>query len=91
MPERERVTRRPNGEPTFHIFYELVAGATGELRRYLQLDGVPSASEPCAFMTPLQTVRPVVLFVQCLSFVILSCLLIFCFWFFATLATAGGR
>lgn len=53
MPERERVTRRPEGEPTFQVFYELVAGATGELRRYLQLDHEASAS--CAFMTPLQS------------------------------------
>lgn len=53
MPERERVTRRPEGEPSFHVFYELVAGATGELRRYLQLDN--TSAEPCAFMTPLQT------------------------------------
>ena len=53
MPERERVTRRPEGEPSFHVFYELVAGATGELRRHLQLDN--TSTEPCAFMTPLQT------------------------------------
>lgn len=61
MPERERVTRRPEGQPSFHVFYELVAGATGELRRYLQLDNTTNSSssstlnEPCAFMTPLQT------------------------------------
>lgn len=63
MPERERVTRRPDGQPSFHVFYELVAGATGELRRYLQLDSSSSTttsssgsnSETCAFMTPLVT------------------------------------
>ncbi|KAI9561532.1 hypothetical protein GHT06_012491 [Daphnia sinensis] len=58
MPERERVTRRPEGEPSFNVFYELVAGATGELRRYLQLENISSASntsEQCAFMTPLQS------------------------------------
>ena len=59
MPERERVTRRPDGQPSFHVFYELVAGATGELRRHLQLDSSTTtaaiSSEPCAFMTPLQT------------------------------------
>ena len=53
MPERERVTRRPDGEPSFNVFYELVAGATGELRRYLQLDSVSTMAEPCAYMTPL--------------------------------------
>ncbi len=57
MPERERMTRRPEGEPTFHVFYELVAGATGELRRHLLLDNISPATEPCAFMTPLQSVR----------------------------------
>ncbi|XP_046442459.1 unconventional myosin-XVIIIa-like isoform X2 [Daphnia pulex] len=59
MPERERVTRRPDGEPSFNVFYELVAGATGELRRYLQLDSVSGGggpnAEPCAYMTPLQS------------------------------------
>ena len=56
MPEKDRVTNRPEGEPTFHVFYELVAGASGELRKYLHLDSVASG-EPCAFMTPLQKVR----------------------------------
>ena len=55
MPERERVTRRPEGEPTFHVFYELVAGVSGDLRKYLHLDNIV-AGEPCAFMTPLQKV-----------------------------------
>uniref|UniRef100_A0A0P6DC77 Unconventional myosin-XVIIIa n=1 Tax=Daphnia magna TaxID=35525 RepID=A0A0P6DC77_9CRUS len=56
MPERERVTRRPEGEPSFNVFYELVAGATGELRRYLQLENISTnTNEPCAFMTPLQS------------------------------------
>ena len=54
MPERQRVTRRPAGQPTFHVFYEMIAGATGPLRRHLQLD---NATEPCSFMTPLQTVK----------------------------------
>jgi myosin-18 len=51
--ERQRVTRWPTGQPTFHVFYEMIAGATGQLRRHLQLDNI---SEPCSFMNPLQTV-----------------------------------
>jgi myosin-18 len=58
MPERERVTRQPDGEPSLNVYYELVAGATFELRRYLQLDSVSGGgpnTEPCAYMTPLQS------------------------------------
>jgi myosin-18 len=58
MPGRERVTRQPDGEPSLNVYYELVAGATFELRRYLQLDSVSGGgpnTEPCAYMTPLQS------------------------------------
>jgi len=55
MPERQTVTRRSDGQPTFHVFYELLAGATPELRKKLFLDNISSA-EPCAFLIPLQTV-----------------------------------
>ena len=55
MPERQTVTRRCDGQPTFHVFYELLAGAAPELRKKLFLDNI-SAAEPCAFLIPLQTV-----------------------------------
>ncbi|XP_021925686.1 unconventional myosin-XVIIIa isoform X4 [Zootermopsis nevadensis] len=52
LAERSRVARRPEGEPTFHIFYRLLAGAEGTLRRELHLDSL--TGEPNLFMTPLQ-------------------------------------
>ncbi|KAJ7032935.1 P-loop containing nucleoside triphosphate hydrolase protein [Mycena alexandri] len=35
--ERNRASGAPNGEPNFHIFYYLVAGATSEERQHLHL------------------------------------------------------
>jgi myosin-18 len=57
LAERSRVARRPEGEPTFHIFYRLLAGVEGSLRRELHLDSL--AVESNLFMTPLQRVRTV--------------------------------
>ena len=54
MPERHRLTQRPEGEPAFHVFYELVAGVGGELRKFLLLDNMVQPS--CSFMTPLHKV-----------------------------------
>ncbi|XP_066966280.1 unconventional myosin-XVIIIa-like isoform X4 [Macrobrachium rosenbergii] len=51
MPEKTRVVRRPEGEPNYHIFYQLLSGADNDLRRTLGLDKL---SEPNLFMTPLQ-------------------------------------
>ncbi|KAG0722201.1 Unconventional myosin-XVIIIa [Chionoecetes opilio] len=51
MPEKMRVVRRPEGEPNYHIFYQLLSGADSDLRRSL---GLESLSEPNLFMTPLQ-------------------------------------
>ncbi|XP_023703143.1 unconventional myosin-XVIIIa isoform X2 [Cryptotermes secundus] len=52
LAERSRVARRPEGEPTFHIFYRLLAGVEGTLRRELHLDSLTGESN--LFMTPLQ-------------------------------------
>ncbi|KAL3858074.1 hypothetical protein ACJMK2_012688 [Sinanodonta woodiana] len=49
--EKTRVFRRPEGEPTFHIFYQLLAGVDSALRNELQLT---TLNEPNHFMTPLQ-------------------------------------
>ncbi|XP_050714034.1 unconventional myosin-XVIIIa-like isoform X11 [Eriocheir sinensis] len=51
MPEKTRVVRRPEGEPNYHIFYQLLSGADSDLRRSL---GLENLSEPNLFMTPLQ-------------------------------------
>lgn len=51
MPEKTRVVRRPEGEPNYHIFYQLLSGADSDLRRTL---GLENLSEPNLFMTPLQ-------------------------------------
>ena len=53
MPEKTRVVRRPEGEPNYHIFYQLLSGADSDLRRML---GLENLSEPNLFMTPLQRV-----------------------------------
>lgn len=53
MPEKTRVVRRPEGEPNYHIFYQLLSGADTDLRRSLGLDNL---SDPNLFMTPLQRV-----------------------------------
>lgn len=53
MPEKTRVVRRPEGEPNYHIFYQLLSGADDDLRRTLGLDRL---TEPNLFMTPLQRV-----------------------------------
>ncbi|MPC86911.1 Unconventional myosin-XVIIIa [Portunus trituberculatus] len=60
MPEKTRVVRRPEGEPNYHIFYQLLSGADSDLRRTL---GLENLSEPNLFMTPLQRVSCVVLVV----------------------------
>jgi myosin-18 len=54
LAERSRVARRPEGESAFHIFYRLLAGVEGTLRRELHLDSL--TGEPNLFMTPLQRV-----------------------------------
>ena len=47
--EKSRVCRRPEGEPTFHIFYHLLAGCDSELRVELQLQNLGDTN---IFMTP---------------------------------------
>ncbi|XP_033748343.1 unconventional myosin-XVIIIa-like isoform X3 [Pecten maximus] len=49
--EKTRVVRRPEGEPSFHVFYQMLAGIDSTLRNDLQLN---SLNEPNLFMTPLQ-------------------------------------
>ncbi|ELT98778.1 hypothetical protein CAPTEDRAFT_191825 [Capitella teleta] len=51
MLEKSRVARRPEGEPTFHVFYQMLAGIDSTLRKDLQLENL---NEPNLFMTPLQ-------------------------------------
>ena len=53
MMEKSRIARRPEGEPTFHVFYQLLAGIEGQTRRDLHLENL---NEPNLFMTPLQRV-----------------------------------
>lgn len=51
--EKARVVRRPEGEPTFNIFYQMLAGLDSRTRREL---GLESLGEPNLFMTPLSRV-----------------------------------
>jgi hypothetical protein len=62
LAERSRVARRPEGEPTFHIFYRLLAGVEGTLRRELHLDSLTGESN--LFMTPLQRVITISLIIS---------------------------
>ncbi|XP_054715395.1 unconventional myosin-XVIIIa-like [Uloborus diversus] len=50
MLERSRVSRRPEGEPNFHVFYYLLAGADESLRKELHFENL---QDPNLFMTPL--------------------------------------
>ncbi|KAL5110738.1 Unconventional myosin-XVIIIa [Taenia crassiceps] len=49
--DKFRVTRRPQGEPTFHIFYYFLAGLEHRVRTEFILEDLTS---PNLFMTPLQ-------------------------------------
>ncbi|XP_061197943.1 unconventional myosin-XVIIIa-like isoform X2 [Saccostrea echinata] len=49
--EKTRVVRRPEGEPSFHVFYQMLAGLDSNLRNELQLNAL---GDPNLFMTPLQ-------------------------------------
>ncbi len=49
--EKSRVIRRPEGEPTFNIFYQMLAGLDGQSKREFYLENL---NEPNLFMTPLQ-------------------------------------
>lgn len=50
--EKSRIGRRPNGDPTFHAIYRLLAGAEGGLRKDLNLANLVAENNP--FITPLQ-------------------------------------
>lgn len=52
--EKTRVVRRPEGEPSFHVFYQMLAGLDSSLRNELQLN---TLGDPNLFMTPLQRVN----------------------------------
>ena len=53
MLEKTRVVRRPEGEPNFNIFYQMLSGLDPKTRRELNLE---SLADPNLFMTPLQRV-----------------------------------
>ena len=54
MLEKSRVVRRPDGEPNFNIFYQMLAGLDSKLKREFQLENM---ADPNSFMTPLQRVE----------------------------------
>ena len=54
MLEKTRVVRRPDGEPNFNIFYQMLAGLDSKLKREFQLENM---ADPNSFMTPLQRVE----------------------------------
>jgi hypothetical protein len=56
MLEKTRVVRRPEGEPNFNIFYQMLSGLDPKTRRDLNLE---SLNDPNLFMTPLQRVSKV--------------------------------
>ncbi len=49
--EKTRVVRRPEGEPNFNVFYQMLAGLDSKTRRDLQLDS--NTSDSNLFMTAL--------------------------------------
>jgi myosin heavy subunit len=54
--EKWRLVRRSETEHAFHIFYKLVAGVDGALRKELALDQI-SSTEQNIFFTPVQKVN----------------------------------